>query len=220
MRFLRGKTLSNVIGEYHQSRREGHVDSRERRRLLGMFLSVCNAVAYAHSRHILHRDLKPDNVILGNFGEVYLLDWGLARELELPDPGRGQTVPPPLLLQFTPGIRGPGSPAYMSPEQAANRADLIDTRTDVYGLGAILFESLTGKPPHDYEGFGLDEVLARIISEETPSARAAEDSVPPPLDQICKTAMAKANCDRYASVKELAPSGFWAPGSILSDVTE
>jgi serine/threonine protein kinase len=203
MRFLRGKTLSNVIAEYHQNCRDGRGDVRERRRMLGMFVSVCNAVAYAHSRHILHRDLKPDNVALGDFGEVYLLDWGLAKEFEPASTSAAENRVPPPPVAFTAGVRGPGSPAYMSPEQAANRTDLMDTRTDVYGLGAILFEMLVGKPPHGEAGQSVDEVLRRIIEEEPPSPRVIEASVPPPLDQICAKAIARHSVDRFATAQEI-----------------
>ena len=98
----------------------------------------------------------------------------------------------------------PGTPAYMAPEQAANRSDLIDRRTDVYGLGAVLFEILTGAAPHGREGFSLDAVLGKIVEGETPSTRSIDISVPPSLDQICAQAMAKASTDRYGSVEALA----------------
>jgi serine/threonine protein kinase len=201
MRFLRGKSLSNVIADYHYDRREGNADARERRRLLGLFLNVCNAVAYAHSRNILHCDLKPDNVVLGDFGEVYLLDWGLAKEFDRAAATPDQTAPP---LQFVPGTRGPGTPAYMSPEQAANRADLIDTRTDVYGLGAVLFEILTGTAPHGREGLDLDLVLRQIVEGETPSVNSLNHEATRSLDQICTQAMAKVITDRYGNVEEFA----------------
>src|SRR5205085_1037936 len=111
---------------------------------------VCNAVAYAHSRGVIHRDLKPQNVVLGDFGEVMVLDWGLAKlvsqpEAEAPlppiagtgDVDIGATLPGQVL----------GTPAYMAPEQAAGQTAAVGPAADVYGLGAILFEILAGRPP-------------------------------------------------------------------------
>ena len=95
-----------------------------------------------------------------------------------------------------------GTPAYMAPEQAEGRLDLIDGRTDVYGLGAILFEILTGRPPH--QGQNINELIRRIATGETPRARSAESSVPAALDAICAKAMAKERDRRYAKATELA----------------
>ena len=112
--------------------------------------SVCQAIGYAHSRGVIHRDLKPENVVLGGFGEVIVLDWGLAKMVDQPDePADDGAVT--LSESVAPTRRPPrrqgqlGTPAYMAPEQAEGRLDLIDARTDIYGLGAILFEILTGR---------------------------------------------------------------------------
>ena len=133
--------------------------------MLGAFLGVCNAIAYAHSRGVIHRDLKPQNVVLGDYGEVIVLDWGLAKLVDrleetltpavalAPDADRGETVQGQVL----------GTPAYMSPEQAEGRWDSVDRRTDIYGLGAILYEILAGQPPFD--GDGTADVLRKVATE-------------------------------------------------------
>ncbi len=164
MRFLRGKTFQQVIAEHHQQRRRGKTDRLELSKLLGSFIGICNAVAYANSRGVVHRDLKPANVVLGSFGEVLVLDWGLAKTI---DQTEEVAVESSIRLGHesdttaTQVGRIMGTPAYMSPEQAAGRLELIDGRTDIYGLGAILFEVLTGRPPHD--GESTQEVLSKII---------------------------------------------------------
>ena len=152
MRFLRGNTLRVAIAEYHRQRRDGESVAREFRRLLNAFVSVCHAVAYAHFRGVVHRDLKPENVVLGDFGQVVLLDWGLAKLLsEDGVEAKGKTGDVVIRAEETMATMAGavmGTPAYMAPEQASGRGDLIDERTDVYGLGGILFEILTGEAPH------------------------------------------------------------------------
>ena len=105
-------------------------------RLLLIFLKVCDAVAFAHSRGVIHCDLKPDNIMVGDFGEVYLMDWGIAWQTA-DAAGKGAVA--------RPGIRG--TPAFMSPEQARRSAKSLTERTDVFGLGAVLYFILTGRPP-------------------------------------------------------------------------
>src|SRR5262249_54186994 len=158
MRFVHGQTLREASVKYHGQRRAGRADVLGLRRLLDAFVGVCNAVAYAHSRGVLHRDLKGQNVILGEYGEVVLLDWGLAKVIDPdrrgPSPApEGAEPPAPVVVETdTPvGETMPGqllgTPGYMAPEQAQGRQDLVDARTDIYGLGAILFEILTGRAP-------------------------------------------------------------------------
>jgi eukaryotic-like serine/threonine-protein kinase len=138
MRFVRGRTLSAAIESYHAKRRKGRDDPLEFIALLTAFVAVCNAVAYAHSRGVLHRDLKGDNVILGDFGEVIVLDWGLAKLMGQPDDletDRSQTVPESALdAGLTLQGEVIGTPAYMAPEQAEGRLNDIDPRTDIFGL--------------------------------------------------------------------------------------
>src|SRR5262249_46743567 len=145
MRFVRGRTLAEASRAYHERRRRGEAGPLELRELLMAFVGVCNAVAYAHSRGVIHRDLKPQKVVLGDFGEVIVLDWGLARVLGEAE-GEAAEDRAPVSLSGE-GSRDQtiagqvlGTPAYMAPEQAEGRLDLIDARTDVYGLGAILYE--------------------------------------------------------------------------------
>src|SRR5262245_18983363 len=188
MRLVKGQTLREDIAEYHAKRKCGQEDALFRPRLLQAFMSVCQAINFAHSHGVIHRDLKPDNVILGRFGEVVVLDWGLAKVMGRPEEnathiGTDDEARPGL----TQAGQGLGTPAYMAPEQAEGRLDLIDRRTDIYGLGAILFEVLTGQAPH--RGPGTAELLRRIAQGPTPLARSVEPSAPPALEAVCGRAM-------------------------------
>lgn len=204
MRLVKGRTLRQAIAEYHRHRREGGLDPLELPRLLSAFISTCNAVAYAHSRGVVHRDLKPHNVVLGDFGEVLLLDWGLAKLVGGEDDGSGA---PPVSVSDEPHAEATtagavmGTPAYMAPEQAEGRLDLVDARTDVYGLGAILFEVLTGTAPH--QGSTSKEIIERIIQGDTPRAGVVATAVPPALEAVTAKAMAKDRSRRYAAAAEL-----------------
>jgi tetratricopeptide (TPR) repeat protein len=205
MRFVGGRTLADAIRAYHRQREAGEAGPLALRELLGAFVGVCNAVAYAHSRGVLHRDLKPANVALGDYGEVLVLDWGLAKVL-------GQTEEP---AGVPPVARGAGdgggwtqqgqvlgTPAYMAPEQAEGRLDLVDRCSDVYGLGAVLYELLTGVPPFD--GTDTPAVLKRVVQEPPRPPRQRVPAVPPALEAVCLKALAKPPGQRYASARELA----------------
>jgi PAS domain S-box-containing protein len=206
MRFVKGRTLSEAARAYHRKRSAGQADALDLPVLLNAFVTVCNTVAYAHSRGVIHRDLKGQNVILGDFGEVVVLDWGLAKLV-----GRAEAEPQarPVALDdagadsgYTVQGQTLGTPAYMSPEQAAGRPDLIDRRSDVYGLGAILYEILTGEPP--FTGPSTDEVLRKVREEEPVPPGQFWTEVPPALEAVCLRALAKQPADRPAAAGDLA----------------
>jgi eukaryotic-like serine/threonine-protein kinase len=205
MKFVRGRTLSSAVNAYHSKRIEGGADSLEFVVLLTAFAAVSNTIAYAHSRGVLHRDLKGDNVILGDFGEVVVLDWGVAKIVGQPEaiesdgPGVPTDAQDPSLT-----IQGDiiGTPAYMAPEQAEGRLDRIDHHTDIYGLGAILYEILTGRPP--FTGSNTMEVLQKAIRGNPAPPRKLWPEVPVGLEEICLKAMAKDPDQRYASAADLA----------------
>jgi PAS domain S-box-containing protein len=206
MRFVKGRTLSEAARVYHDRRRAGQADALALPALLNAFVTVCNTVAYAHSRGVIHRDLKGQNVILGDFGEVVVLDWGLAKLLRRPD---GEAAAPAVVLDeagadssYTVHGQALGTPAYMAPEQSAGRLDLIDARTDVYGLGAILYEILTGAPP--FAGRNTEEVLRKVREEEPAPPRQAWPEVPPALEAVCLRALAKQPADRPGAAADLA----------------
>lgn len=157
---------------------------------LGVLMQVCNAVQFAHERGVLHRDLKPDNVRIGPLGEVYLLDWGIAVALENDGSGR--------LPLVTDVAEIAGTPCYMAPEMFFVEVGKLGPRTDVYLLGAILFEMLVGHPPHN--GETLPEVADQI---QRTVRMPAQPRVPGVLRAICERALAKEPSDRFESALEL-----------------
>ncbi len=159
-------------------------------RNLRVLIDVCDAVRFAHARGIIHRDLKPDNVMLGEFGEVMVVDWGVAVSIDEAHEGRFP------LARDSRHIAG--TPAYMSPEQAMADAAKIGPQTDVYLLGGILFELLTGHAPHDARDVCRSLFMAY---ESRPPALPA--TVPEPLALICRRALARAPEDRYADAGAL-----------------
>jgi PAS domain S-box-containing protein len=205
MRFLRGRTLLEVIAEFHQQRVEQDVPLVSSRflELLGYFTSICNTVAFAHSRGVIHRDLKGDNVIVGDYGEVVVLDWGLAKQLD-EQPESAETPVASEVVDVSKTVQGTllGTPAYMAPEQALGLVDRIDQRTDVYGLAAILYEILTGNPP--FRAGTLDEIMAAVIHEPPVSPSEVVAGVPPQLERVCLRGLEKYMDDRLQSAVELA----------------
>jgi PAS domain S-box-containing protein len=206
MRFVRGRTLTSAIDAYHAKRLAGQAEPLEFVALLTAFVAVCHTVAYAHSRRVLHRDLKGDNVMLGDFGEAIVLDWGLAKLMDQPDeePAETASIPGDESLDFGLTVQGEiiGTPAYMAPEQAEGRLEQIGERTDVYGLGAMLYEILTGQPP--FVGSTTREVIQKAIRDKPAPPRELWPEVPPALEEICLKALAKDPAERYARAEELA----------------
>jgi len=205
MRFLRGRTLLEVIAEFHRDRVAQGLPLVSGRflDLLGHFTSVCNTVAFAHSRGVIHRDLKGDNVIVGDYGEVVVLDWGLAKQLGEPD-GAQDLVGGSAAEDASKTMQGQllGTPAYMAPEQALGLIDRIDQRTDVYGLAAILYEILTGEPP--FRSGTLDEIMDAVVTTPPIAPSDKLPGVPPQLERVCLRGLAKSIDERLQSAAELA----------------
>jgi serine/threonine-protein kinase len=174
---------------------------------LGVLLEVCDAVSFAHSRGVLHRDLKPDNVMLGEFGEVYVLDWGIAATLK----------PDPHLASARESTGVCGTPAYMAPEMASGDGTLLSERTDVYLLGAVLHHVLVGRGPHS--GGTLIATLTQAWESKPPQF---PDSVPVELADICRKALARDASTRFPGVQALrdAVEGFLRRRDSLALATE
>lgn len=199
MKHVRGRTMQAAIDE--SGLRPPHESLGERLKLLSPLIEVCEAMSYAHSRGVVHRDLKPDNIILGAFGETIILDWGLAklrweshsvRSAKTPQtdgnsrsPTRGMTVDGEIL----------GTPAFMAPEQIDAGYGQVNAGTDVYALGTILYLILTGELPYQGE---LMTVLRRV-SDRNPSPSPVErsNSLPQELVAICEKAMEKEQAQRF-----------------------
>ncbi len=206
MRFVKGHTLKEVALAYHAKRNEGQPDSLEFLGLLNAFVAVCKTVAYAHSRGVIHRDLKGQNIMVGDYGEVVVLDWGLAKvmtERDIDDEMPSGSAAGRQLQGTDLTLDGEvmGTPSHMAPEQAAGRLDLIDERTDVYGLGAMLYQILTGQPP--FAGT-TEEILKKVQAEQPLPPEKHWPDVPPILQAACLRALAKQPEARFASAHEFA----------------
>jgi eukaryotic-like serine/threonine-protein kinase len=235
MRLVKGESLKEAIARFHRAEGPGR-DPRERalalRRLLGRFIAVCNTIAYAHSRGVIHRDLKPGNVLLGPFGETLVIDWGLAKVVGRPESARDGSNPPYIrFLHWLAKVVGRpesardvaeatlrpaladaagetlsgatvGTPAYMGPEQAAGRPHEVGPASDVYSLGATLYCLLTGKPPVEESDVG--RALLRVQRGEFVPPSRLNPAIEPALEAICLKAMALKPTDRYHSPRELA----------------
>jgi serine/threonine-protein kinase len=205
MKRLRGKTLERII----KDEADGHVDpTHTHRKLLGDFVNVCLAIEFAHSRGVLHRDLKPGNIMLGDFGEVYVLDWGIAKISGQEDTAASSTSMPAISADVvdtdqTAAGAVLGTPGYMAPEQLRGEVEHVDERSDVYSLGAILFEVLTLLPLH--ERSSTQSLVESTLggADAHAAQRAPLREVPPELEDICLKATATEAAERYQSVRDL-----------------
>jgi eukaryotic-like serine/threonine-protein kinase len=188
MKKLSGTTLSKILETPAATTRE---------KMLRAFADACLAVAFAHTHGVVHRDLKPANIVLGDFGEVYILDWGVAKLVGDPadsiDPSADDTA--------TGAGQSIGTPGYMAPEQVADASD-VDGRADVYALGCVLFEILTGDTLHPRGKQGLSSAVAG--ADARASVRAPDKAIPPELDDLCVHATAHSRDKRLGSARELA----------------
>jgi serine/threonine-protein kinase len=200
MKLVDGRTLAAWIDEIGRPVR----DTRAMSDMLEVFLKVCDAVAFAHSRGVIHRDLKPENIMVGAFGQVYVMDWGLALQRTAAGPPDANPVPDsrepgPDSVGSALGVSSlAGTPCFMSPEQAY--AEPIDERADIFSLGAVLYNIVTGRPPYD-------PLNPRRALEQAKAARvvfpADEGPWPKKLCEVIERATARDLEQRYSSVHEL-----------------
>jgi len=204
MKFIRGRRLREAITQFHTRDIAGDwSEDVEFRRLLEVLVSVCNVVAFAHSKGVLHRDIKPDNVMLGAFGETLVVDWGLAKVIGQAEAPRASGV-----YLSTSGSTATqdgaivGSPYYMSPEGAEGHSEAVDQTSDVYLLGATLYEVLTDRPPR--HGSSNWELIDQARHSRPITPRTVNHRIPPAIEAICLKAMSFRKQDRYASPLEMA----------------
>ncbi len=208
MRFIQGETLKDAIDRFHKSFPAPPGERRlALRQLLNNFVSVCKTMAYAHSRGVIHRDLKPANIMLGKYGETLVVDWGLAKAVERDDVTGADdeaTLRPTLdggAVATQQGLVA-GTPAYCSPEQAAGQWDVVGPPSDIFSLGAVLYNLLTGRVP--YNGSVVLEILAQACMGDVIPPRQRKGDVPRALEAVCLKAMARDRPDRYRTALDLA----------------
>ena len=210
MRFVRGESLKHVIESFHADdtlRADPGRRSLELRKLLSRFNDVCNAIDYAHGRGILHRDIKPANIIVGKHGETLVVDWGLAKPIgraELGTESDERTLVPSTTSGSAETLPGSalGTPAYMSPEQAAGDLKGLGQQSDVYSLGATLYCLLTGKPPFQADDVGA--ILSAVKQGEYLRPRQRDPAIDRALEAVCIRAMSPRPLDRYPTPRALA----------------
>ncbi|HWB78446.1 MAG TPA: serine/threonine-protein kinase, partial [Nannocystaceae bacterium] len=192
MKLVSGRTLDEAIKDTSTL--------AQRLALVPALIGVADAIAYAHAQRVIHRDLKPHNVVLGPFGESMVIDWGLAKQLDAPgitEPGESREDPDDPALTLEGAVLG--TPAYMPPEQAAGKA--VDERADVYALGAMLYHVLAGRPP--YRGPNARAVLVEVLEGPPQPLASAVAGMPADLVAIVDKAMAREPAQRYADAQQL-----------------
>ena len=200
MKLIDGETLSRLL----QPSRDQQLIGPPLEEFLQIFLKICDAIDFAHSRGIIHRDLKPSNIMVGAHGEVYVMDWGIAMIIDSAAQRAAQALPggSPGAMQISAGS-AMGTAAYMAPEQAESRVEDIDARTDVFGLGGILYEILTGQPPHPGDKPAIQLQMARAGEVMEPERAAPRRRLPPGLCHIAMRALAWNKQDRHPDVRSL-----------------
>lgn len=198
MKKITGKTLRDVLESQIAGDRQA-LETYNLERLLAVMIQVCNALAYAHAHGVVHRDVKPENIQIGSFGEVMLLDWGVAKVWALPDDDTFTTMEHEELTAV--GQR-PGTPLYMSPEQVRGNGQ-IDARTDIYSIGCVLYEILTLKEP--LRGKQIRETFDMIVNQQplAPSERAPSRLIPDKLGTICLRTLEKEPEKRFQTMLAL-----------------
>ena len=200
MKLVQGSTLREVLDGDAEIQ---HWSTEPLHRRVDVLIQVCHALDYAHKHGVVHRDIKPANILVGPFGEVLVLDWGLAKVWDMEDE-LGISLEPDTgsELSLTGQSTLQGTVLYMSPEQVEESMDL-DHRTDVYSLGAVLYEVLTGEAM--IRSGALHAVLRAVLEEEIepPSKRAPERDIPEALEEICMRCVARDPKDRYQSASDL-----------------
>jgi len=202
-KLIKGNTLEAILNQRPDS-------AAERGRLLAIFEAICQAVGYAHAHRVIHRDLKPANVMVGAFGEVQVMDWGLAKVLGEETPATVKALaaeqtrawtqfsPTPESGSHTQAGSLVGTLAFISPEQAVGEIEKLNERSDVFGLGALLVVILTGKPPYVGENYESVRVQAVRGKLEDCFARLDGCGAEPELAALCKKCLALEPADRPA----------------------
>ncbi|MCA9539513.1 MAG: SUMF1/EgtB/PvdO family nonheme iron enzyme [Myxococcales bacterium] len=204
MKLVKGRTLRDILRDLRRS--DVEIEKQfTRARLINAFQQVCMGIAYAHSRGVVHRDLKPSNVMFGDFGEVLVMDWGLAKILRREEDADGKVKSHREQLSRWATRHGEviGTPGYMPPELALGQLDDVDERSDVYSLGAVLYEILTLRPP--YTGRDARAIIRKMLRERVipPRKRAPSRNIPAELEEICIRCLSKDIGQRYGSVLDL-----------------
>ena len=201
MKKVEGENLFQVLVRIAQGD-ESTIAQYPLDRLLGVLIQASSALAYAHSRGVIHRDVKPENILLGQFGEVYLMDWGVAKVWGMAADTEKDVPVDELYQRLTATGKRPGTPLYMSPEQISKNA-LVDERSDIFSMGVVLYEVLAQQEP--FRGANIEETFANIqqLAPPPPSEIARQITVPRALDTICMRAIEKKAADRYLSIMEM-----------------